>query len=76
MIAKIETYYDFRSPYAYFADYRIRKADFAWGTNVEWVGYPIFIDVILNLQIGSEPWPPYVDIYCAQTAPSIRSIPH
>lgn len=61
MTTKIETYYDFRSPYAYFADYRIRKADFPLGTDVEWVGHPIFIDVILNLQIGNEPWAPYVD---------------
>ncbi len=61
MTTKIETYYDFRSPYAYFADYRIRKKDFALGTKVEWIGHPIFIDVILNLQVGKEPWAPYVD---------------
>jgi 2-hydroxychromene-2-carboxylate isomerase len=61
MTVKIETYYDFRSPYAYFADYRVRKADFGLATRVEWVGRPIFIDVILNLQLGNEPWAPYVD---------------
>lgn len=61
MTEKIETYYDFRSPYAYFADYRIRKADFALGRKVEWAGCPIFIDVILNLQVGNEPWAPYID---------------
>ena len=61
MTTKIDTYYDFRSPYAYFADYRVRNADFSFGTKVEWTGHPIFIDVILNLQLGQEPWAPYVD---------------
>lgn len=61
MTVKIETYYDFRSPYAYFADHRVRKADLGFKNEVEWAGRPIFIDVILNLQIGGEPWTPYVD---------------
>jgi len=61
MTVKIETYYDFRSPYAYFADYRVRKTDFGLAKKVEWVGRPIFIDVILNLQAGREPWAAYVD---------------
>jgi 2-hydroxychromene-2-carboxylate isomerase len=61
MTTKIETYYDFRSPYAYFADYRVRNADFALRAKVEWVGHPIFIDVILNLQAGNQPWASYVD---------------
>jgi 2-hydroxychromene-2-carboxylate isomerase len=58
---RIETYYDFRSPYAYFADYRVRKGDLGFASNVEWVGRPVFIDVILNLQAGHEPWASYVD---------------
>ncbi len=61
MIARIETYYDFRSPYAYFADYRLRKGNLGFPNSVEWVGRPIFIDVILNLQAGREAWAPYVD---------------
>ncbi len=61
MTARIETYYDFRSPYAYFADYRVRKGDLGFASNVEWLGRPIFIDVILNLQAGHEPWASYVD---------------
>jgi 2-hydroxychromene-2-carboxylate isomerase len=61
MTARIETYYDFRSPYAYFADYRIRQGGLGFPGQVEWVGRPIFIDVILNLQFGREPWAPYVD---------------
>lgn len=61
MTARIETYYDFRSPYAYFANYRLRKGGLGFAKNVEWVGRPIFIDVILNLQAGREVWAPYVD---------------
>jgi 2-hydroxychromene-2-carboxylate isomerase len=61
MTGKIETYYDFRSPYAYFANYRVRKGNLGFAKNVEWVGRPIFIDVILNLQVGREAWAPYVD---------------
>lgn len=57
----IETYYDFRSPYAYFANHRIREGKLGFAGSVEWVGRPIFIDVILNLQAGREPWAPYVD---------------
>lgn len=60
MATRIETYYDFRSPYAYFASYRVRKGNLGFA-NVEWVGRPIFIDVILNLQAGREAWAPYVD---------------
>jgi 2-hydroxychromene-2-carboxylate isomerase len=58
---RIETYYDFRSPYAYFADYRLRKGNLGFASNAEWVGRPIFIDVILNLQAGHAPWASYVD---------------
>jgi 2-hydroxychromene-2-carboxylate isomerase len=61
MTVKIEAYYDFRSPYAYFADYRIRKAALGFPPEMKWVGRPIFIDVILNLQSGREPWAPFVD---------------
>lgn len=61
MTARIENYYDFRSPYAYFANYRIRHANLGFANNVEWIGRPIFIDVILNLQAGREPWAAYVD---------------
>ncbi|MCK1394551.1 DsbA family protein [Bradyrhizobium sp. 1] len=61
MTSKIETFYDFRSPYAYFANYRVRRGKLGFAKNVEWVGRPIFIDVILNLQAGREPWAPYID---------------
>jgi len=61
MNARVETYYDFRSPYAYFANYRVRKGNLGFARNVEWIGRPIFIDVILNLQAGRDAWAPYVD---------------
>jgi 2-hydroxychromene-2-carboxylate isomerase len=61
MTCRIETYYDFRSPYAYFADYRVRNSDLDFAKSIQWVGRPIFIDVILNLQAGREPWAPFVD---------------
>ena len=65
MTERIDTYYDFRSPYAYFASHRIRHADLGFADDVEWVGHPIFIDVILNLQAGREPWAAYVDTLIA-----------
>src|SRR3954471_21911273 len=55
----VEVYFDFRSPYAYFASHRIRRglarADiaFAWR--------PVSIDILLNLQAGREAFAPYVD---------------
>ena len=58
MDVKIETYYDFRSPYAYFADFRVRNGHLNFSADVEWIGRPIFIDVILNLQLGRDPWSP------------------
>ncbi|MGC2779450.1 MAG: DsbA family protein, partial [Bradyrhizobium sp.] len=61
MVARIETYYDFRSPYAYFADHRVRNGNLGFAEDVEWIGRPIFIDVVLNLQMGREAWAPYVD---------------
>ena len=61
MTAKIETYYDFRSPYAYFANYRVRKGNLGFARNVQWIGRPIFIDVILNLQAARDAWAPYAD---------------
>jgi 2-hydroxychromene-2-carboxylate isomerase len=61
MTVKIDFYYDFRSPYAYFANYRIRRGKLGFAKNVEWVGHPVFIDVLLNLQIGREAWAPYID---------------
>src|SRR3569832_2350010 len=58
----IEIYFDFRSPYAYFASHRIRALShicvaFAW--------QPVSIDMLLNLQAGREAFVFYVDPLCA-----------
>lgn len=54
----IEVYFDFRSPYAYFASHRIRALAHA-GVAFAW--RPVAIDVLLNLQAGREAFAPYVD---------------
>ena len=51
-------YYDFRSPYAYFASQRL-KVITSKGANVVWK--PVSIDVLLNLQADRDPWAEYVD---------------
>ncbi|WP_027549597.1 2-hydroxychromene-2-carboxylate isomerase [Bradyrhizobium sp. Cp5.3] len=58
MAATIDVYYDFRSPYAYFAAHRIRDREIA-GHSWRWC--PVSIDVLLNLQAGREPFAPYSD---------------
>jgi 2-hydroxychromene-2-carboxylate isomerase len=57
----IEAYYDFRSPYAYFADYRIRQGLFVAPVAVNWRWLPVSIDVLLNLQAGRDAWAVYSD---------------
>lgn len=61
MTATIEAYYDFRSPYAYFANYRIRSRSFVPPVPVIWQWRPVSIDVLLNLQAGRDAWAAYVD---------------
>jgi len=58
MAASIDVYYDFRSPYAYFAAHRLpdRAID-----GHAWRWCPVSIDVLLNLQAGREPWAAYSD---------------
>jgi 2-hydroxychromene-2-carboxylate isomerase len=60
MTTTIDVFYDFRSPYAFFASHRIRRGDFA-RSDVGWIWQPVSIDVLLNLQAGREPFAPYVD---------------
>lgn len=55
----IDVYYDFRSPYAYFATTRLDLLTGA-GASIRW--RPVFIDVLLNLQQGREPWDAWQDI--------------
>jgi 2-hydroxychromene-2-carboxylate isomerase len=61
MAATIEAYYDFRSPYAYFANHRIREGSFVVPVAVKWLWRPVSIDVLLNLQAGRDPWADYTD---------------
>jgi 2-hydroxychromene-2-carboxylate isomerase len=57
----IEAYYDFRSPYAYFANHRIRQELFVTPVPVKWLWRPVSIDVLLNLQAGRDAWAVYSD---------------
>src|SRR5882757_4494041 len=57
----IEAYYDFRSPYAYFANHRIREGSFVSPVPVKWLWRPVSIDVLLNLQAGQDAWAAYSD---------------
>jgi 2-hydroxychromene-2-carboxylate isomerase len=58
MAAPIDIYYDFRSPYAYFAWWRIRHG---FLKDAAWRWRPVSIDALLNLQSGRDPLAPYVD---------------
>lgn len=61
MTVMIEAYYDFRSPYAYLANRRVRDGSFVLPTGAAWVWRPVSIDVLLNLQAGREAWASYSD---------------
>ncbi len=61
MLATIEVYYDFRSPYAYFANHRIREGSFVSPVPSKWLWRPVSIDVLLNLQAGRDAWAAYAD---------------
>jgi 2-hydroxychromene-2-carboxylate isomerase len=61
MAATIEAYYDFRSPYAYFANHRIREGSFVLPVSAEWFWRPVSIDVLLNLEMGRDAWAAYID---------------
>ena len=61
MPSTIEVYYDFRSPYAYFANHRIRQGSFVPPVPVKWLWRPVSIDILLNLQAGRDAWAAYSD---------------
>lgn len=54
----VEFFYDFRSPYAYFASQRLTLLS-SKGADILW--RPVSIDVLLNLQSDREPWAIYQD---------------
>src|SRR5262245_40112288 len=62
VMTKIEIYFDFRSPYAYFASHRIRRDFSHIGIAFAW--RPVSIDILLNLQAGREAFAPYADPLC------------
>jgi len=57
----IEFYYDFRSPYAYFA---VTRMGLLTDKGVRIIWRPVSIDVLLNLQQGQEPWSEITDPLC------------
>ncbi len=57
----IDFYYDFRSPYAYFATCRMDILT-SKGANIIW--RPVFVDVLLNCQAGKAPWDEPEDPFC------------
>ncbi|MBV1913989.1 MAG: DsbA family protein [Pseudomonadales bacterium] len=58
---KIEMYYDFRSPFAYFASQRLALLT---AEDVEIVRKPVLVDVLLNLQADREPTSEVLDPMC------------
>jgi 2-hydroxychromene-2-carboxylate isomerase len=61
MAVMIEAYYDFRSPYAYFANHRIREGSYVPPVPAKWLWRPVSIDVLLNLGAGRDAWAAYAD---------------
>jgi 2-hydroxychromene-2-carboxylate isomerase len=61
MPATIDAYYDFRSPYAYFANHRLREGSFVSPLPAKWLWRPTSIDVLINLQAGRDVWAAYTD---------------
>ncbi len=64
MAPVVEAFYDFRSPYAYFAAHR-REGLFLPPVSVDWLWRPVSIDILLNLQAGRDAWADYIDPLCA-----------
>lgn len=54
----VDFYYDFRSPYAYFASRRLSVLTLR-GASIRWK--PVSIDVLLNFQAGKDAWADYED---------------
>lgn len=69
---KLEFYFDFRSPFAYYMSCLLNELTHQSqvsshsidSINIEWI--PISIDMLLNLQKGSDPESAYVDSLCKE----------
>jgi len=57
----IDFYYDFRSPFAYFATCRMGILE-SKGAKINW--RPVFVDVLLNCQASKAPWAEREDPFC------------
>ncbi len=57
----VDFYYDFRSPFAYFAQHRIRAGSFALPDSVVWRWHPVSIGALINFQAGRAPFEPFAD---------------
>jgi len=60
-MTQIDFYYDFRSPFAYFATHRLQLLTDK-GAEITW--RPAYVSVLLNLQNGAEPWAERDDPLC------------
>lgn len=60
-MTSIDFYYDFRSPFAYFATCRMGLLTDK-GAEINW--RPVFVDVLLNCQVGKAPWDAREDPFC------------
>ena len=60
-MSQIDFYYDFRSPFAYFATQRMNLLTDV-GAEMTW--RPIYVSVLLNLQANKEPWAERDDPFC------------
>jgi len=58
---KIDFYYDFRSPYSYFASIRM---DLLASKGAKIIWRPVSVDVLLNLQARQKPWSEITDPLC------------
>ena len=60
-MTQIDFFYDFRSPFAYFATQRMKILTDE-GAEITW--RPIYVSVLLNLQANKEPWAEREDPFC------------
>jgi 2-hydroxychromene-2-carboxylate isomerase len=56
----VDLYYDFRSPFAYFAAHRIRSSAFSL-PDVEWRWHPVSIGALINFQASREAFETFAD---------------
>ena len=57
----VDLYYDFRSPFSYFASQRLSVLT-SQGAHINWC--PVSVDVLLNLQVNRQPWGEVLDPMC------------